>query len=63
MWRFSCKKLNNVEHKEQYWVNISHRFTALGNLDCNVDISRAGKTVKENIKISTKDSVGYNEYK
>jgi hypothetical protein len=52
-----------VERKEPYQVKISDGFTALGNLDCNVKIGRGGITVKENIKISAKDSVGYNEFK
>jgi hypothetical protein len=40
MERFNLKKLNEVEGKEQYWVEISYRFTALGNLDDDVDIKR-----------------------
>jgi hypothetical protein len=28
-----------------------------------VDINRAGETIRENIKISAKESVGYNELK
>jgi hypothetical protein len=43
MERFNLKKLNEVEDKEQYWVEISNRFTALGNLDDDVDINRAWK--------------------
>jgi hypothetical protein len=31
MERFNLKKLNEVEGKEQYRVEISKRFTALGN--------------------------------
>jgi hypothetical protein len=31
--RFNLKKLNEVEGKEQYHVEISNRFTALENLD------------------------------
>jgi hypothetical protein len=33
MERFNLKKLNEVEGKEQYCVEISHRFATLGNLD------------------------------
>jgi hypothetical protein len=33
MERFIYKKLNEVEGKEQYRVEISNRFTALENLD------------------------------
>jgi hypothetical protein len=31
--RFSLKELNEVEGKEEYWVQISHRFAALENGD------------------------------
>jgi hypothetical protein len=31
MEKFNLKKLNDVEDKEQYCVEISNRFTALGN--------------------------------
>jgi hypothetical protein len=41
MERFSLKKLNEVECKEQYWVEISSRFAALENFDTDVDINRA----------------------
>jgi hypothetical protein len=43
--RFSLKKLIEVEDKEQYRVEISNRFTALENLDPEVDIHRAWETV------------------
>jgi hypothetical protein len=39
--RFNLKKLNKVEHKEQYRVEISNRFTALENSDAEVDVNRA----------------------
>jgi hypothetical protein len=39
--RFSLKKLNEVEGKEQYHVEISNRFPALENLDTGEDISKA----------------------
>jgi hypothetical protein len=45
--RFSLKKLNEVEDKEQYHVQISNRFSALENLDMQVDINRAWETVRE----------------
>jgi hypothetical protein len=52
MERFNHKKLNEVQGKEQYWVEISNRFAAFGNLDSEVDINRALETIRENIKIS-----------
>jgi hypothetical protein len=63
MDRFSLKKLNEIEGKEKYEVEIHNRFTALGNLDDDVDINRAGETFRENIKISAKESLGYYEMK
>jgi hypothetical protein len=33
------------------------------NLDAEVDINRACKTIRENIKISAKESLGYYELK
>jgi hypothetical protein len=41
MERFSLKKLNKTKGKEQYWVEILNRFTALENLDDDMDIYRA----------------------
>jgi hypothetical protein len=63
MWRDSVSKLNRVEYKEQYHVEIKNMFAALENLDCEVDINRAWETVRENIEISAKDSLGYYEWK
>jgi hypothetical protein len=39
-------KLNEVEGKEQYRVEISNRFTTLENLDAQVDINRAWETIR-----------------
>jgi hypothetical protein len=41
MESFSLMKLNEVEGKEQYCVEVSNRFTVLENSDAEVDISRA----------------------
>jgi hypothetical protein len=49
---FNLKKLNEVESKEQYRAEISNSFAALENLDTEVDINKAWKTIRENIKIS-----------
>jgi hypothetical protein len=61
MERFNLKKLNKLEDKEEYHVEISNRFTALENLDTEVDIKRAWETIRENIKISAKASLCYYE--
>jgi hypothetical protein len=57
--RFNLKKLNEVEGKDQYRVEISNRFAVLENLDTGVDIKRAWETLREDFKISTKERLGY----
>jgi hypothetical protein len=59
MERFNLKKLNEVEDKQQYLVETSNRFAALENLDIEEDINRAWETIRVNIKISAKESLGY----
>jgi hypothetical protein len=56
MERFNLKKLNAVEGKELYEVQISNRLATLEKLD-DLDINKAWNTVRENIKISAKQSV------
>jgi hypothetical protein len=63
MERFNFKKLNKVEGKEQYLVEISNKFAALGNLISEVVIKRTCETIGEHIKISAKESLGYHELK
>jgi hypothetical protein len=57
---FNLNKLNEVEGKEQYLVEISHRFADLENVVTEVDING---TIRENIKILAKESLGYYELK
>jgi hypothetical protein len=59
--RLSLKKLNEVEGKEQYHVEVSNRFAALEDLDTEVEIDSAWEMVRENIKILAKESLGYYE--
>jgi hypothetical protein len=59
--RFNLKKLNEVEGKEQFCVQVSNRFAALGDLDTEVEINSAWETIRENIKISAKSGLGYFE--
>jgi hypothetical protein len=39
MERFNLKKLNEVEGKEQYRVEVSNRFAALEDMDAEVEIN------------------------
>jgi glycine betaine/choline ABC-type transport system substrate-binding protein len=61
--RFNLKQLNEEEVKEQYQVTIKNKFAAPENLDDNGDINRAWETIRENIRISAKDSIGLCESK
>jgi hypothetical protein len=61
--RFSLKKLNDVEGKEQFRVEVSNRFAAMADLDAEVEINNAWETIRENITISAKESLGYFEFK
>jgi hypothetical protein len=63
MERFNLKKLNKVEGKEQFRVEVSNRYAALQDLDAEVEINSAWETIQENIKISAKQSLGYFERK
>jgi hypothetical protein len=51
MERFSLKKLNEVEGKEKYRVEVSNRFAALEDLDAEVEINTIWETIRETIKI------------
>jgi hypothetical protein len=63
MERFNLKKLNDVGGKEQFRVEVSNRFAALEDLDTEVEINNAWETIRENIKISAKECLGYFELK
>jgi hypothetical protein len=43
---FNLKKLNEVESREQYYIEITNRFAALENLDAYVDINGAWETIR-----------------
>jgi hypothetical protein len=57
--RFDLKKLNDKEIKEKYQVEISNRFAAFKSLDKSFDINYAWESIRENIKTSAKDNLGY----
>jgi hypothetical protein len=48
-----------VEGKEKYHFEVSNRFATLEVLDNEVEIISAWETIRENFKISAKDSLGY----
>jgi len=61
--RFNLKKLNELEVRKEYQIEITNRFTALENLGDDEDINRAWENVKENIKTSAKESLCLQELK
>jgi len=61
--RFNLGKLNELEGKEIYQIEITNRFSALENLDVDEDVNRAWENIKENIKTSAKESLGLQEWK
>jgi hypothetical protein len=61
--RFNVKKLNEGDIKEQYQVTIRNKFAALENLEDTGDINGAWDNIREDIKSSAKESLGYCESK
>jgi hypothetical protein len=57
MERFNLKKLNDVEGKERFRVEVSNRFAVLEDLGTEVKINCAWETIRENITISAKESL------
>ena len=56
--RFNFRKLNELEVRTQNQIKFSNWFTALESLSDREDINRAWENIKENTKISAKDSLG-----
>jgi hypothetical protein len=57
------QELKKVKGKEKYHTKPSSRFAALEDLDTEMEIYSDWETIRENIKISVKDSLGYYELK
>jgi hypothetical protein len=63
MERNNLKKINEVEGKGQFRVEVSNRFAVLEDLDTEVEINSVWETIRENIEISAKESLGYYDLK
>ncbi len=61
--RINLRKLNELEVKKEYQIEITKRCAALRNLSDNEDINAAWGNIKENIKTSGKESLGLHELK
>jgi hypothetical protein len=53
MERFNLKKLNEVEGKEKYRVEVSNKFAALEDLDTEVEINTIWETIRQTKKKKT----------
>jgi hypothetical protein len=61
--RFDLKRLDEVQVKAKYQVEISHRFAAIESLDETFKINNAWESIRENIKTSAKVNLGYQKLK
>jgi hypothetical protein len=48
--RFNLRKLNELQDRKQYQINIPKRCATLDKLNYNENINRAWESIKENIK-------------
>ena len=63
MERFNLGELKELEVWKQCQIKVSNRFVAWENLSDREGIKRAWENTKENIKISSKESLGLYELK
>ena len=61
--RFNLRKLNELEVREKYQIEIKNRFAALENLNDDEDVNTTWENIKVNIKTSAKESLGLHELK
>jgi len=54
---FNLRRLNELEVRKQYHIEISIRFPALENLRYDEDINRAWENIKQHIKTSDRIKV------
>ena len=60
---FTLRKLNELEVRKQYQIEIMKRLAALENLSDSKDINSAWENIKENIRTSAKENLGLPELK
>ena len=61
--RFNIRKLNELEVREHYKTEITNRFATMGNLSYRGDINKSLENIKENIRISAKETPDLYELK
>jgi len=52
--RLKLRKINKLEIRKQYEIEITKRFAVLGNLSNDEEINRSWENITENIKTSVK---------
>ena len=55
--RFNLRKLNDLDVRKQYQIEITNRFEALENVSEDENINRGWESIKENIKTSATESL------
>ena len=60
---FNLRKLNDLEVRKQYQIEITNRFVDLENVSEDEYINRGWENIKENIKTSATESPGTHETK
>jgi hypothetical protein len=53
--RFNLRKLNDLEVRKQYQIEIANRFAASENVSDDEDINRACESIKDHIKITANE--------
>jgi hypothetical protein len=61
--RFNLRKLNELEVRKQYQIQITNRFAPLEKLNNDGDINRAWENIKEGIQTSAREGLGLHESK
>jgi hypothetical protein len=61
--KFNLRKLDDLEVRTQYRIEITNRFAVLENVSDDEDINRPWESNKENTKISAKENLGLHETK
>jgi hypothetical protein len=60
---FYLKKFKELEGREKHHIEAWNGFATLADLDTEVEMNSAWETIRENINISAKESLGYCELK
>ena len=61
--RFNLWKLNELDVRKQYQIEIMNKFAALENLRDDEDVNRAWENIKGHVKTSAKENPGLHELK